>query len=132
MTKYLDFRRCIPSPSLKNNINEFIELRKLLEQKDIEVLCCPELMTEEETAQAMLDILAETAIKPITPGLNIKADINSRMAAIDKWLDRKKGKPVQSVDLRAEVKTSIQRINDDELALVLAHCKEPIIIPPAP
>lgn len=53
-------------------------------------------MTREETAQAMRDTLAETALKPIVMGLNMKADIQSRMAAIDKWLDRTEGKPAQT------------------------------------
>ena len=56
-------------------------------------------MTQEETAQAMLDALAETALKPIVYGVNIKADIQSRISAIDKWLDRVRGRPAQSVDM---------------------------------
>ena len=55
-------------------------------------------MTQEETAQAMLDCLAETALRPVA-GANMKADIQSRIAAIDKWLDRTRGKPAQSVDM---------------------------------
>lgn len=51
-------------------------------------------MSEEETAQAMLDVLAETALKPVS-GANMKADIQARMVAIEKWLDRKQGKPIQ-------------------------------------
>lgn len=54
-------------------------------------------MSDAETAQAMLDELAHTALKPIVAGVNMKADIQSRMNAIDKWLDRKQGKPQQSV-----------------------------------
>lgn len=60
-------------------------------------------MTQEETAQAMLDVLAETALKPIVMGLNMKADIQSRMTAIDKWLDRKQGKPTQAVTMSANL-----------------------------
>lgn len=52
-------------------------------------------MTKEETAQAMRDVLAETALKPIVAGLNVKADIMARMTAIDKWLDRSEGKAAQ-------------------------------------
>lgn len=55
-------------------------------------------MTKEETAQAMRDVLAETALRPIVAGLNMKADIMSRMAAIDKWLDRAEGKAKQSIE----------------------------------
>lgn len=60
-------------------------------------------MTQDETAQAMLDTLAETALKPIVRGLNMKADIQNRMSAIDRWLDRTKGKPAQSLQLDANV-----------------------------
>ncbi len=51
-------------------------------------------MTDEETAQAMLDVLAETALKPVLHGTSMKADITSRLTAVERWLDRKKGKPV--------------------------------------
>ena len=51
-------------------------------------------MTDEETAQAMLDVLAETALRPVIHGTSMKADITARMTAIEKWMDRKKGKPV--------------------------------------
>lgn len=57
------------------------------------------MMTKEETAQAMRDVLAETALKPIVAGLNMKADINARMTAIDKWLDRSEGKAAQIVSM---------------------------------
>lgn len=61
-------------------------------------------MSKEETAQAMRDILAETALRAIAPGLNVKFDIQARLAAIDKWLDRSEGRPVQrqAVDMRVE------------------------------
>jgi hypothetical protein len=52
-------------------------------------------MTKDETAQAMRDVLAETALRPIVPGIAMKADISSRLSAIDKWLDRTEGKPMQ-------------------------------------
>ncbi len=52
------------------------------------------MMSKEETAQAMRDKLAEIALKPLVPGMNIKADISSCISAIDKWLDRAEGKPV--------------------------------------
>ncbi len=51
-------------------------------------------MSDEETAQAMLDILAETALKPVLFGTSMKADITSRLTAVERWLDRKKGKPI--------------------------------------
>lgn len=59
-------------------------------------------MTREETAQAMLDTLAETALKPIVMGLNMKADIQSRLTAIDKWLDRTEGKATQRIEQKIE------------------------------
>lgn len=51
-------------------------------------------MTDEETAQAMLDTLADTALKPVIHGTSMKADITARMTAIEKWMDRKRGKPI--------------------------------------
>ena len=59
-------------------------------------------MTEEQTAQAMLDTLAETALKPVKIGVNMRADIQSRLNAIDKWLDRTQGKAVQRIDQRLQ------------------------------
>ncbi len=53
-------------------------------------------MTDEETAQAMMDTLAETALKPVVHGTSMKADIAARLTAVEKWLDRKKGKPIGS------------------------------------
>lgn len=61
------------------------------------------MMSREETAQAMRDKLAEIALKPITPGLNLKADIGSCIAAIDKWLDRTVGKAVQPIAQKIEM-----------------------------
>lgn len=55
-------------------------------------------MSKDETAQAMRDVLAETALRPIAPGINMKADIRSRLDAIDKWLDREEGKPTQAIN----------------------------------
>ena len=55
-------------------------------------------MTKEETAQAMRDVLAEIALKPVVPGLNIRADIQNRMNAIDKWLDRAEGRAKQQIE----------------------------------
>ncbi len=71
-------------------------------------------MTEEQTAQAMLDILAETALRPITPGINIKADIQSRLNAIDKWLDRTRGKPSQSIVQDVNLKGAIAHVQMSE------------------
>ncbi len=58
------------------------------------------MMTEEETAQAMLDTLAHTALKPVSSALNMRADIDSRLKAVDKWLDRTQGKAIQRIDQR--------------------------------
>lgn len=54
-------------------------------------------MTDEQTAQAMLDSLASIALKPIGVSTNMRADIQSRLTAIEKWLDRTQGKPAQSL-----------------------------------
>lgn len=66
-------------------------------------------MTKEETAQAMLDTLAHTALKPIVSGVNMKADIQSRMTAIDKWLDRERGKPMQTqvIDVKGGIEHKV-------------------------
>jgi len=67
-------------------------------------------MSKEETAQAMRDVLADIALKPLLNG--DKAEIRARMDAIDKWLDRTEGKPAGSApqlnigasgDMRIEV-----------------------------
>lgn len=58
-------------------------------------------MSKEEKAEAMRDELARIALMPVIPSLNLKADIDSKMKAIDKWLDREEGKPVQAVDTRS-------------------------------
>lgn len=55
-------------------------------------------MTREETAQAMLDVLAETALKSNPNDSSMKVDIEARMRAIDRWLDRERGKPAQTVN----------------------------------
>lgn len=64
-------------------------------------------MSKEETAQAMRDVLAETALRPVVAGLNMKADIQSRMTAIDKWLDRSEGKAAQVQTVTMNVQGSI-------------------------
>lgn len=80
------------------------------------------LMSREEIGQAMRDTLAETALKPIVPGLNMKADIQSRLAAIDKWLDRDEGKPMQRqatllgvTDGREFMRQVIDSLKDDDV-----------------
>ncbi len=65
-------------------------------------------MTEEQTAQAMLDTLAHTALKPIVAGINMRADIQSRMSAIDKWLDRTRGKAVQTLQVDQRITHNTQ------------------------
>lgn len=74
-------------------------------------------MTREQTAQAMLDTLAETALKPIVMGLNMKADIQSRLNAIDKWLDRTEGKATQRIEQRIEHnhKTASSELTNSQL-----------------
>lgn len=88
-------------------------------------------MSDEETAQAMLYTLAETALKPIVMGPNVKADIQSRMNAIDKWLDRKKGKPVQSLDMNVK-DDRMNKMDIDRLIRLAAQLDDPVIIPPMP
>ncbi len=61
------------------------------------------LLTKEETAQAMLDTLAATALRPVRTDNNLWADLQQRMAAIDKWLDREKGKPKASLDVTGKI-----------------------------
>ncbi len=77
--------------------------------------------TEAETAQAMLDTLAHTALMPIVSGLTMKADIQSRLSAIDKWLDRTKGKPAQYIHQVNEhvSKTSAYELTNDQLVIEL-------------
>ena len=88
-------------------------------------------MTEEQTAQAMIDLLAETALRPISPGLNMKADIQSRLNAIDKWLDRKKGKAIQSIDMNVR-DTRMDKLEIDKLIRLASMLDDPVIIPPMP
>lgn len=72
------------------------------------------MMTKEEIAQAMRDVLAETALRPIVAGVNMKADIMSRLAAIDKWMDRTEGKAAQSVKIeQTNVNVAIEVTRDD-------------------
>lgn len=73
------------------------------------------MMTKEETAQAMRDVLAETALRPIVLGLNMKADIQSRMTAIDKWLDRTEGKAPISINQNTNITSNISMISKDEI-----------------
>ncbi len=54
------------------------------------------LMDKKIVAQAMRLELARIALSPLVPGSNLKADIQSKMVAIDKWLDREEGKPTGS------------------------------------
>lgn len=70
-------------------------------------------MSEAETAQAMLDTLAHTALMPISPSINMKADIQCRLSAIDKWLDRKQGKPVQAINQTSTIAMLVQNLQPD-------------------
>lgn len=78
-------------------------------------------MSKEETVQAMLDVLAHTALRDISPGINMRADIQSRIAAIDKWLDRERGKPAQyieekkTIDMNVRARREIQALDKDGL-----------------
>ncbi len=88
-------------------------------------------MSEEETAQAMLDTLANTALKPIVQGVNMKADIASRMAAIDKWLDRTKGKSVQRIEQKVEhtSKSEVGELTTYQLLAVLREASAGGLLP---
>ncbi len=83
-------------------------------------------MTEEETIQAMLDTLAHTALKPIIAGVNMKADIDSRLKAIDRWLDRKQGKAIQRIDQRVQNVGSepLGEMTNEQLLVELRKLKE--------
>ncbi len=82
-------------------------------------------MTDEQTAQAMLDTLAHTALMPIVPGLSMKADIQSRLSAIDKWLDRTKGKPVQAINQTSTIAMLVQGLQPD--VELLARIKRDLV-----
>lgn len=69
------------------------------------------LMTKEETAQAMLDELAMVALKPVVVGLNMRADIQSKLAAIDKWLDRERGKATQRIEQDVKVSGQVMMVS---------------------
>ena len=73
-------------------------------------------MTREETAQAMMDELAAYALRPMI-GTALKADINARIAAIDKWMDRAEGKPIQKQMIAAKIETSSGDTHKDRLEL---------------
>lgn len=78
-------------------------------------------MSEEQTAQAMFDTLAHTALRPIAEGGNMRADITARMTAIDKWLDRTRGKPAQYIHQVNEniTKTSAHELTNEQLMIEL-------------
>lgn len=54
-------------------------------------------MTQEQTAQAMLDRMAEIALRPIVPGVRMMAQVKDCIGAINGWLDRVEGKPMQRI-----------------------------------
>ncbi len=84
------------------------------------------MMTEEETAQAMLDTLAHTALKPVSSALNMRADIDSRLKAVDKWLDRTQGKAIQRIDQRIlnVGNGSVDSMTSAELMVAVAKIKQ--------
>lgn len=81
-------------------------------------------LTDDETAQAMLDTLANTALRPIAPGISLKADIQARMIAIDKWLDRKQGKAKQSIEVTE--KNPYDNISTPDLLRLITDCQRTI------
>lgn len=82
-------------------------------------------MSEDDTAQAMLDMLAHTALRPIATGDNMRADIQSRLSAIDKWLDRTKGKPVANVKVDNTISMLVSNVKTDQA--LLARIKADLI-----
>ena len=83
------------------------------------------LMTEEETAQAILDRCANEAVKG-----------SNWLPAAREWFDRKKGKAAQSIAMTVEDK-GIGKLSDDRLLVLereLARItgQEAIILPPVP
>lgn len=79
-------------------------------------------MTKEETAQAMLDSLAEVALKPLHANGNLRADINARMNAIDRWLDRVDGKAIQRIEQKVEHSSGkVSELTNEQLMLILSR-----------
>lgn len=93
-------------------------------------------LTQEQTAQAMLDTLAALALRPIVAGTDMRADINSRMTAIDKWLDRTRGKAVQTlqVDQRITHNTLAVHMTSEQLDREIARLRgdKPLMIDVTP
>lgn len=89
------------------------------------------MMTEDETAQAMLDSLAEIALRPIVAGVNLRADISARMSAIDKWLDRTRGKTVQRVEQKVEHSTGgkASELTNEQLMAILSRASVAGLLP---
>ncbi len=87
-----------------------------------------QLMSKEDRAQAMLDALAETALMPIVMGLNIRADIDNRMKAIDKWLDRERGKPSQAIMQTVNVNVKRQEAQEHLRQVDPARIKEALAL----
>ena len=119
----------LPEPAMKGGVNsvnsvesvpiqEELENLSALSREQLIALCrrfacqcgIAAMMTEAETAQAMMDVLAETALRPIVPSMSIKADIQARMNAISSWLDRVKGKPMQNAKIEANVNLGLSEI----------------------
>lgn len=65
------------------------------------------LMDKSTVAEAMRLELARIALSPLVAGTSLKADIQSKLAAIDKWLDRTEGKPLQTQVIEQKSTTTI-------------------------
>lgn len=85
-------------------------------------------MSKEETAQAMMDELASIALRPGI-GTQLRSDINARIAAIDKWMDRSEGKPVQKQLIAAKIET--RDMTDPTMVKDLARRLDFILANPA-
>ncbi len=88
-------------------------------------------MSKAAQAQAMMDTLAQTALMPIVAGLNMKADIDSRLKAIDRWLDREQGKAVQRVEQKIEhsAKGASSELTNEQLIEALRSAQAQGLLP---
>ena len=76
--------------------------------------------TPKQTAQAMRDELAAIALRPLVAGLNLRADIDNKIKAIEKWLDREEGKAIQRIDQKIQnVDRNAGEMTNEELLIEL-------------
>jgi hypothetical protein len=85
------------------------------------------LMDKPIVAEAMRLELARIALSPLVAGMNIKADIQSKLAAIDKWLDRTEGKPTQTQVIETKNQMTINYTATDRFLESLGITPDKII-----